>query len=388
MRRERASEFANMIYREFGKTGIKVSSLGFGCMRLPMTTVGEKRVVDDEKTGELLQRAFDLGVNYFDTAWMYCEHDGQRAVGKAIKPFRDKIYLSTKSPMYLIKKTEDFRDYLMRALEQMDESYIDFYHFHGINLKTFEEQILPLKLIDEAEKLKSEGLIRHLSFSFHDDAKHMKTIADAGVFSSVLCQYNLIDRANEESIAYVHDKGLGVVVMGPVAGGNISAGGEKLLSRFDTTAKTAEELAFRFVLGNKNVSVALSGMQNLEMLEENVRYAELADSVGNAEFVGLQDTIDELVSLRELYCSGCKYCDVCPKGIQPFRLFRAYNKWKVWGIEKDLRELYAKMKTDDKGAKIDACVSCGKCASRCPQNIKIAEMMKTLDEKVRKEFNF
>ena len=191
-----------MQYRPFGKTGINISTLGFGCMRLPEIQKEDGSwEVDQEKTNAMLRRAYDLGVNYFDTALYYCHSNSEIAIGQALKPIRDKVYISTKCPMDLVKEPGDLRKVLETSLKKLDTDYVDFYHFWGINQKTFDEKIAPMNLIAEAYKLKEEGLLRHISFSFHDTPEALKHIIDNGEgLESVLLQYNLLDRANEEMI--------------------------------------------------------------------------------------------------------------------------------------------------------------------------------------------
>ena len=253
-----------MKYRKFGNTGVEISTLGFGCMRLKEIEQPDGTfVVDQEHTNEMLTRAYELGVNYFDTALYYCHKNSEIAVGKAVKPFRDKIYLSTKCPMDPVKSREDFRKTLETSLEKLDTDYVDFYHFWAINQKVFDEKIVPLGLLEEAKKLKEEGKIRHISFSFHDTPEALKHIIDnAPEMESMLVQYNLLDRANEEMIQYAAGKGLGGVIMGPVGGGRLAAPTE-LSQRLGSGNLNTYELALRFVLGNPGVWCALSGMQSV-----------------------------------------------------------------------------------------------------------------------------
>jgi uncharacterized protein len=198
-----------MIYKDFGRTGVKISSLGFGCMRLPMLKIKDEKVVDQDKVSEMLKRAFELGINYYDSAWMYNNGLSEQALGEAVKSFRDKIYLSTKSPGHLVKKPGDFRRILEMQLKRLDTDYIDFYHYHGIGYENFFKIDERSGWIEEAQKLKSEGLIKHISFSFHDDEPvNMKKLIDLGLFESVLCQYSVVDRSNEEAMEYAGNKGL------------------------------------------------------------------------------------------------------------------------------------------------------------------------------------
>lgn len=205
-----------MIYRKFGNTGIEISALGFGCMRLPEIDLGdEKWDMDYDKCTEMLKQGYELGINYFDTAPFYCHHNSEIAVGRGIKEFREKVYLSTKCPMDKIKNGADFRAQLQTSLDKLDTDYIDFYHFWGINKGVFDDIIIKYNIIEEALKLKEEGIIRHISFSFHDVPENIKYIIDnAPQMETMLVQYNLLDRKNEEWIDYAKSKGLGVVAMG------------------------------------------------------------------------------------------------------------------------------------------------------------------------------
>ena len=268
-----------MIYRDFGNTGIRVSALGFGCMRLPMTEKDGNAVVDDELAAPLMQRAVELGINFFDTHWFYCNFDSQRALGAALRSLRDKVYLSSKIRMDLIKKPEDFIEYLKRSLDLMGLDYLDFYHFPYLSHKTWKEKILPFKLIDIAEKAKSLGLMRHLSFSFHSDPDKMSELIDTGAFSTVLGQYNIVDRSNEDVFAYAKSKGLGTMVMGPLMGGALSDGGRAFLERMESKASSAAEMGLRFAWSLPAVDMVLSGMSTLQQLEENVEYANKAENI-------------------------------------------------------------------------------------------------------------
>lgn len=366
-----------MIYREFGKSGIKLSALGFGTMRLPEIQDGDTWRVDDDTACSLIREAYDNGINYFDTAWGYCHYDGQRAVGKAIAPFRDKVYLSTKLPLWSLEDPQDFWKYLMTALERLDTGYIDFYHFHALNRDLW-KKVLDLKLLDKMERALSLGLIRHLSFSFHDEPHILKEIADTGMFESLLCQYNLIDRSNEEAMAYAKSKGMGIVVMGPLGGGNIVSGGRDFVSKFTDEDIPASELGLRFVLGNPSVTCALSGMASLDELKENLDIVNRLGSSAQNDWAHLAESTDEIKKLSDLYCTGCGYCEVCPKGIIPASIFKSYNFSKVWGLSKVAASRVTNLGKDGASALPDECMSCRKCAELCPQKIDIpSELTRT-----------
>ena len=368
-----------MQYRKFGNTGIQISALGFGCMRLPEIQKEDGSwEMDQEQVNAMMQKAYDLGINYFDTALYYCHHNSEVALGKALKPFRDKVYVSTKCPLDLVKKTEDFEAVLDRSLQKLDMDYVDFYHFWGIDRKEFDEIIVPLGLLEEAQRLKEKGKIRHISFSFHDTPEALKYIIDNGHgLESVLLQYNLLDRANEEMIQYAASKGLGVVVMGPVGGGRLAAPTE-LVQKLGGGNLNTYELALRFVLGNPGVCCALSGMQNTTMVEQNAAVASLENPMSEEQWKQIGDSLENLRKFSELYCTGCNYCQPCPKGIEIPKIFQAYTYHNVYGLHELAKKTYWNYVNDEKkpGATSADCADCGYCESKCPQHLQIRELLK------------
>ena len=368
-----------MQYRKFGNTGVNISALGFGCMRLPEYQAEDGSWhVDQEKTNEMLMRAYDLGVNYFDTAYFYCHENSEIAIGKALAPIRDKVYISTKCPLELVRQPEDFEKQLDRSLAKLGTDYVDFYHFWGINQAAFDDKIVPLGLMDEALKLKEKGKIRHISFSFHDTPEALKHIIDNGpVLESVLLQYNLLDRANEEMIHYAAQKGLGVVVMGPVGGGRLAAPTE-LAQKLGSGNLNTYELALRFVLGNPDVSCALSGMQTTEMVEKNAAVGSLEVPMTEEQWRQAGESLENLKKFSELYCTGCGYCQPCPKGIKIPTIFQAYTYHNVYGLHDLAKRTYQGYVNNEKepGATSKDCVGCGYCEKKCPQHLQVRELLK------------
>ncbi len=364
-----------MQYRKFGKTNLQISALGFGAMRLPQKNEGSNQVFDYDESIRIIRRAYELGVNYFDTAPGYCNTESEIIVGKAIKPFRDKILLSTKNPIE-DDSAEHFRELLENSIKKLDTDYIDFYHMWGISWQAYTEKIEkgPLK---EALKLKDEGLIRHLSFSFHDKPENMIKIIDTGVFESVLCQYNLLDRSNEEAIAYANEKGLGVVVMGPVGGGRLGVHSEVINNLVPGGVKSSAELALRFVIANKGVSCALSGMGSMAMVEENVKVASDESVLSESELSAINEAMLQNKKLAELYCTGCNYCMPCPNEVNIPLNFQLMNYHKVYGLTDYSRSEYQKIGTTPwmKGKRASECTECGICEEKCPQKIKIRHQL-------------
>jgi len=389
-----------MIYRDFGNTGKKISSLGFGCMRVPgkmkSERIGEDKnaqknliwygddndnvdawIIDEEKAIPLLKAAYDAGINYFDTAHFYSHYQNQALLGKAVKLMeRDKVMVSTKIPLEEVNVTADFRRMLELQLKLLDMDYIDFYHFHGINKQPFDEKIIGYGLKKEVQKALDEGVIKHISFSFHGNTDDIPYIIETfEIFSSVLLQYNLLDRAHEKSINYLAGKGVGVVVMGPVAGGRLSLPSE-LSNKLLGTSYSTPELALRFVLGNKNVSCALSGMEDLKMLEENLKIADIKVPMAEDDFKKATLMMEETRKLSSLYCTGCRYCLPCPKDINIPHIFNAYTYHNVYGLSAEAKKMW----NEKHGAAVSECIDCGNCAEKCPQNIKVPEKLKEVEE--------
>ncbi len=369
-----------MQYREFGKTGLKISALGLGAMRLPEYEQDGKWRIREEEAVAVIRRAMELGVNYIDSAYGYCHENSETVVGKAIKGQRDRVILSTKLPLWHVKQQSDFRRLLETQLRRLDVDQIDFYHFHAVSQDKWENVVLANRLLDEAEKALAEGIIKHLSFSFHDRAEYMRTLIDTGLFSSVLCQYNLLDRANEESMAYAREKGMGVVVMGPVGGGRLAAPSKIIEQTVGGRVKSTPEIALRFVLSNPDVCCALSGMSSIEMVEENAGVASDENPLSEQEKVSVDEMLEQTKRLSELYCTGCDYCMPCPKGIRIPHVFQLMNYHRVFGLTDYAKGEFKKLGVaEGAGSPPSACVSCGVCETKCPQKIEIRRQLRETD---------
>lgn len=364
-----------MQYRVLGRTGLRVSALGFGTMRFKMVD-GH---VDQDLAVQALHRAMDLGVNYFDSAVGYCNSESEIVLGKALKGRRDGKVISTKYPPWDRSLTaDDCRQVIEQSLSRLDVDVIDVYHMHSLDWETAQKVLAKGGAVDGARKAKEEGLVTHLGFSFHDDPKRMLDIIEvAPDFDVVTCQYNLLDRANEESMASAHDQGLGVVVMGPVGGGRLGFPSEQLQGMLPGGTKSTPEVALRFVLANPNVSVALSGMNSAEMVEENAATASRESALSEDERQAIVEALAENRRLAELYCTGCGYCMPCPNGVNIPENFRLMNLHRVWGLTAPARDRYQRFGPDrENNLNAGACVECGQCEPKCPQKIAIIEQLK------------
>jgi predicted aldo/keto reductase-like oxidoreductase len=365
-----------MHYRELGNTGYQISALGFGAMRLPM----HDGHVDQEQAIAAIHRGFELGINYIDTALGYNSEESEVVVGKALKGWRDRVWLSTKNPLS-DRNADEWRACLEKQLSKLDVDYIDVYHCHGINWKVWEEHLSqPGKGIEAALKAKEEGLFHHLAFSFHDQPENLKRLADTGVFESVTCQYNLLDRSNEEAMAYARERGLGVVVMGPVGGGRLAGPSQTIQGLVSDPTRNAAEVALRFVLANPNVSCAISGMNTVGMVEENCATASRVESLSDSEVGRVREALDRYRRLSELYCTGCNYCMPCPHGVNIPGNFEAMNLHRVYGLSELARQRYRRFgPRRENNLPASACQECGECEPKCPQKIPIIEQLKETD---------
>ena len=376
-----------MQYTEFGKTGIKVSRLSFGCMRLPYTETEGKKVFDEEESIRMMHRAMELGVNYFDTAPGYCDTISEIIVGKALKGHRDQVYLSTKYPTE-VGTGDDYEKKLEISLKKLDTDYIDFYHFWGISLDKWEKKLdTPDGPLARALKLRDQGVIRHISFSFHDKPENMMEIIrrGQGQLASVLCQYNLLDRANEDAIAFAHEQGLGVTIMGPVGGGRLGAPSQVIQDLLPGKVQSSAEMALRFVMNNPNVNIALSGMSSMEMVEENARVASDMSPLSAEENARVDAMLEENRRLAELYCTGCNYCMPCPKGLNIPEIFKMMNYHRVYGLTDYAKKTYAAIGSGNlKFQNAAACVGCGQCEKKCPQHLHIREQLRVTHDTLSK----
>lgn len=269
-----------MLYRKFGKTNEMVSTLGFGCMRLPIIDGDVKKINEVEAT-RLIRHAIDNGVNYVDTAYPYhgSMSEGRESepfVGRALKDgYRENVKIATKLPSWLIKSREDMDKYLNHQLERLQTEYIDFYLVHGIDGKSW-ENIEKLGVKDFLTSAIADGRIKYAGFSFHGDADAFPKIIDSYDWSFCQIQYNYLDedfQAGKKGLEYAASKGLGISIMEPLRGGRLAA---NLPTDIDNLLKkennrTPAGWALGWVLNHTEVSVILSGMGQIFELEDNLK---------------------------------------------------------------------------------------------------------------------
>ncbi|MBP7332843.1 MAG: aldo/keto reductase, partial [Firmicutes bacterium] len=269
-----------MQYRRFGSLDWQASALGFGCMRLP--TVDGKALsgnIDEAESIQMIRFAIDRGVNYVDTAYPYHEKNSEIVTGKALKDgYRGKVRLATKSPVWSIKKTEDFDLFLNEQLKKLQTDYIDFYLFHGLDKKRWDNVVIKMNLLEKAESAQRDGKIGYIGFSFHDRYDVFQEIID-GYNGWTFCQiqYNYMNtehQAGARGLRYAASKGLAVVIMEPLLGGRLANPPAPVLNVFKKTGKTPVDSALQWVWNQPEVSLLLSGMHTMRQVEENIASAD------------------------------------------------------------------------------------------------------------------
>jgi predicted aldo/keto reductase-like oxidoreductase len=371
-----------MLYRDFGKTGWKASALGFGCMRLPVIG-GDSGNIDEPLATRMLHYAIDNGVNYVDTAYGYHKGNSERFLAKALNGgYRQKVHLATKMPVWKVETREDFDRLFNEQLKKLQADRIDCYLLHALTKDRW-GKVAPLGVIEWAEKNIAAGRIGYLGFSFHDDLDAFKTIIDAyDRWTFCQIQYNYMNetvQAGTEGLEYAHGKGLAVVDMEPVLGGNL-ANPPKPIEKLWATAKIRREpveWALRWLWSKSEVAVVLSGMSTMQQVEQNVAWASKAEALSQEDLDLIAKVRDEYERLRPVPCTKCEYCMPCPSGVYIPRIFEIYNDGIMYNKMRRSRTLYNKM---DEGSRASSCTDCKQCEEQCPQKIEISSWMPKIHE--------
>lgn len=371
-----------MNYRTFGKTGEKVSSLGFGLMRLPVVD-GDDAKIDYDLAVPMVRKAIDEGVTYLDTAWPYHGKMSEPFVAEVIKDgYRDKVTIASKLPSWMIKETEDFDKYIDEQLEKLQVEQIDYYLVHAVN-KDFWKNMVPLGLLDFLDNIKADGRVKHVGFSFHDDLDTYKEVIDAYDWDFVQIQLNYIDTDHQQGIEGLHmaaERNMGVIIMEPLRGGRIVDVPTEVQDLYDGAENNYSnvEWAFKWLLDMPEIHVILSGMSTMDHVEDNLRIfnENEAGCMTDAEHEIMAKAADAFNKRIQVNCTACNYCMPCPVGVlipKNFTLYNEYYKFDHEGTKANMKRQYAGFKDEEKAT---ACIECGACEAVCPQHISIIEDLK------------
>lgn len=378
-----------MKYRSFTKDKLKISQLGFGLMRLP-TEKNDHSKIKFKEAAEMLDYARKNGVNYYDVAWPYHEEQAEKFLGNYFEDRggREEIHIATKSPVWLAKREGDFYLFLKEQLRRLKTDYIDFYLLHSLDKERWENS-LKLKVFDDIERGKKEGMIQYLGFSFHDDFDTFKEIVDYYDWDFCQIQLNFMDtehQAGLKGLEYAHNKGLDVVIMEPIKGGKLSYPPKDILSVWDKSqydlSPSARALAYLW--NREEVNVVLSGMSSLTHVKENIEVADKIEAnMFSQEELDLYREVEELYDRRmQVGCTGCEYCMPCPNGVYIPDTFSHFNNLYVYEEEEN-KQLYKNQVKDGHGA--DQCIECGICETLCPQHLEIIDDLKRAHKTLTEE---
>ena len=368
-----------MEYRE-DKLGNKLSVLGYGCMRFTQ----KNGKIDFEKAEKEILRAYELGINYFDSAYIY---PGSEAfLGEVFEKhgIREKVNIATKLPQYMIKTIDDVEKYFNEELKRLRTTYIDYYLMHMLNDPKTWERLVNLGIDNLIKEKKEKGQIRQIGFSYHGNSDAFCELIDAYDWDFCLIQYNYLDensQAGKKGLKYAAEKGIPVFIMEPLRGGRLVNNlPEKAIKLFENykIKRTPAEWAFRWLWNQPEVKVVLSGMNSIQMIEENIKNAS-SSKVGEFtedDFKILDGVVEAIREKMKVGCTGCGYCMPCPKKVDIPGTFSAYNKKYTDGKFTGLKEyiMCTLLRGDSTGA--SNCIGCGKCESHCPQSIEIRKELK------------
>lgn len=372
-----------MQYRALPKhPSVSLPILGFGCMRLPIVG-GDMTQIDEPRAAALLESAIAQGVTYVDTAYPYHGGNSETFVGRFLEErrLRDRVTLATKLPIWLAQVEADFERLLDEQLARLRTSVIDFYMVHALSAERW-EVVQRLKGLASLERALADGRIRHLGFSFHGSPDDFVTIADGYDWDFCQIQYNFMDedfQAGTRGLRHAAARGMAVFAMEPLRGGVLAAAGSDAVTSIWSRAAerwTPAEWALRWVWNRPEVTLALSGMNAPDQLEENIRVACAARAGGlSAEQVALVAEVRDVFRAKmKVDCTTCGYCLPCPSGVAIPDVFSAYNTSSMFDARDSASAVY-RFWTMGGGHGADKCAQCGECEPKCPQHIPIAEKL-------------
>jgi len=368
-----------MIYNELGSSGLKVSALSFGSMRW----------ANEEDCSEIIHRGMDRGMNYVDTSTGYIGGKSQVWVANAIRHRRGEILFSSKSFWATSQTADKAYARLVETLETLGLDYFDLYQIWGIgSVRMVKDATKKGGTLEGLRKAEGEGLIRRgIGFTFHGPPKAFRAAVDTGEFVSATVSYNLSNREEQEQIAYAAERGVGVILMNPLAGGPLAKPSDRRLDFLRREGTGPVYGALRFLLANKNVATSLIGLATPDQVDEDLRALESPEELTEEFRQTLIRRMDDKKFTKAKVCTGCGYCRDCPQGFDPTRfmeLVRDHAMYAATGEKRAdwLERHYAAVGTS-LAAELGKCTECGQCQEKCPQKLPIAEEIRRAKEVLR-----
>lgn len=370
------------------KNGDALSILGFGCMRLPT----KKGSIDEPRSVQMIHDAIEKGVNYFDTAYIYQNGKSELLLGRALAGgYRERVKIATKLPPFLVGKLENARKIFATELQRLQTDHIDYYLLHMLTDKPGYDRLASLGVMEWLERLKAEGKVRNIGFSFHGSRTDFELILKAYPWDFCQIQYNYMDENNQATKAGLQTAaglGIPVIVMEPLRGGKLVTHLPEMVTKafkaYDANRSPAE-WALRWVWNHPEVNVVLSGMSDEAQMEENIRIACEAEpnTLSEEELNVFKAVKKEIGEKTKIPCTGCGYCMPCPAGVNIPGCFSCYND-KYLMEDKSARRRYFQSlgALSAKPAVASQCRQCGKCESHCPQKIAIRKELKTVSREM------
>lgn len=362
------------------KYGNQLSILGFGCLRFPKNA----GLIDIAETEREILAAIDGGVNYFDTAYTY--PGSEAALGEILERnhLRDRVYIATKLPHYLIKSRDAMERLFAEELRRLRTDHVDYYLMHMLTDTDTWERMKALGIEDWLREKKESGAIRQVGFSYHGNSEMFCRLIDAWDWDFCQIQYNYMDehsQAGRRGLHYAHGKGIPVVIMEPLRGGKLVSllpeGAKKIFADYPVQ-HTPAQWAFRWLWNQPEVTVVLSGMNSMEMVLDNLQTASEAQvgDLTQADEAMLRQVVQAINAKMRVGCTGCGYCMPCPQNVDIPGTFAAYNRKYQEGAFQGFRDYMMCTMLRKNSTAASNCIRCGKCEKHCPQHIAIRDELR------------